>query len=127
MIEDKGKALADLATGYVDRISSVKPEMEDKELTIAKQIAGDNQPKQPPAIEDKPTETKEVFIWKSGGVYHSMAAYSDNRLDDEQEIISNASHKEFDEALHKKEWPMPEVYLWHIPYPVGTTDYHAYE
>lgn len=127
MIEDKGQALADLATGYVDRISSVKPEMNDKELAITKQIAGDNQPKQQSPTVDNPYETQPLFVWKEGDTYRWIAAYSNNRLDDEQEIISSASHKEFDEAIHKKEWPMPEAYLWHIPYPIGVTDYHAYD
>jgi hypothetical protein len=72
---------------------------------------------------------KELFIWKEGDTYRWMAAYSNNRRDDDSppEIISTESHKEFDTALHKGEWPMPELWLWHIPYPVGTTQYHAFD
>ena len=72
-------------------------------------------------------ESGDLFIWKEGATYRWIAAYSNNRQDEEQEIISNDSHKEFDQALHNKEWAMPEVYLWHIPYPVGVADYHAYD
>lgn len=96
---------------------------EDKELKAVKQIIGDNQPKAAMPAES----AKELFIWKEGNQYRWLAAYSNNRLDDESEIISAASHKEFDEALTKKEWAMPELYLWHIPYPVGVTDYHAFD
>ena len=74
-------------------------------------------------------DKKELFIWKEGDTYRWMAAYSNNRRDDDSppEIISTESHKEFDTALHKGEWPMPEIWLWHIPYPVGTTQYHAFD
>lgn len=72
-------------------------------------------------------ESSDLFIWKEDSTYRWIAAYSNNRQDNEQEIISSQSHKEFDEALHNKEWQMPEVYLWHIPYPVGVADYHAYD
>lgn len=74
-------------------------------------------------------DNKELFIWKEGETYRWIAAYSNNRRDDDNppEIISSESHKEFDEALHKGEWPLPELWLWHIPYPVGVTQYHAYD
>lgn len=104
-----------------EEIEDHMAETEDKALKAVKQIIGDNQPKA--AADDK----KELFIWKEGGQYRWLAAYSNNRLDDESEIISAASHKEFDEALTKKEWPMPEAYVWHIPFPVGPTDYHAFD
>lgn len=72
---------------------------------------------------------KEVFIWKSGDTYKWLAAYSNNRRDDDNppEIISAESHKDFDRALDQKEWPMPELWLWHIDYPVGSVDYHAFD
>lgn len=76
---------------------------------------------------NKELDDSQLFIWKENGQYRWLSAYSNNRIDDESEIISAASHKEFDQALHNKEWPMPELYLWHIPYPVGQADYHAYD
>lgn len=106
--------LSQPATGKTDGEKWLTEDLRKKLLAKARKMLGED-------------EKKELFIWKEDGVYRWIAAYSNNRLDDEQEIISNVSHKEFDEALHKKEWPMPEVYLWHIPYPVGATDYHAYD
>ena len=121
-IEDKETALSNLANEFIARVNK-----EVKEKDITKQIAGDNQPVKSKEEEVQPEPQKELFIWKEGETYRWLPAYSNNRQDDEAEIISSASHKEFDEALHKKEWPMPEVYLWHIPYSVGKTDYHAYD
>jgi len=74
-------------------------------------------------------ETKSLYIWKENGTYHWLAAYSNNRRDNDSppEIISTDSHKEFDQALQQNKWPMPELWLWHIPYPVGTTQYHAFD
>jgi hypothetical protein len=73
--------------------------------------------------------TTEFTIWKENGVYRWLVAYSNNQRDSDvpAEIITSESHKEFDLALHNKEWPMPELWLWHIPFPVGQTDYHAYD
>lgn len=133
-IEDKVSALSALAAEFQTMLETYSKheqseetlgeEIEEHLKTITKQIAGDNQPS--PKVEVK-EESQELFIWKEGNTYRWLAAYSNNRLDDEGEIISSQSHKEFDEALHNKEWPMPEVYLWHIPYPVGKADYHAYD
>lgn len=75
----------------------------------------------------KEIDDTQLYIWKEDGQYRWLSAYSNNRIDDESEIISSQSHKEFDQALHNKEWEMPELYLWHIPYSVGQADYHAYD
>lgn len=74
-------------------------------------------------------DKKELYIWKEGDTYRWLAAYSNNRRDNDNppEIITTESHKEFDEALTKGEWPMPELWLWHIPYSVGITQYHAFD
>lgn len=82
-------------------------------------------------IEDKSDkENNDVFIWKDAdsGKYKCVLAYSNNFRDNDNppEIITAQSHKEFDEALDKGEWPMPELWLWHVPYPVGHVDFHAY-
>lgn len=83
---------------------------------------------------EKPKEEKKAnpgfSIWKAqDGEYHWMAAYSNNFRDDDNppEIISAQSHKDFDEALEKGEWPMPELWLWHEEYPVGRTLYHTFD
>lgn len=79
--------------------------------------------------ENKEKADDNLFIWKEGGVYKWIAAYSNNRRDDDNppEIISSESHKAFDEALSKGEYPMPELWLWHLPYRVGVTQWHAYD
>lgn len=142
--EDKAAALVALANEYAGLVSEkvkaeIQEEMDGK--AIAKQIAGDNQSAskststQPQSDStndpggDSHKDTQNLFIWKEGDTYRWLAAYSNNRRDDDNppEIISSESHKEFDEALHKGEWPMPEVWLWHVDFPVGVTDYHAYD
>lgn len=139
MIEDKAAALADLAKGYAERMTKMTTEPAEKSVNdIVKQIAGDNQPGHANTDKDAPggdsddqttTKTQDLFIWKEGDTYRWIAAYSNNRRDSDSppEIISTESHKEFDEALQKGEWPMPEAWLWHVPYPVGVADYHAFD
>lgn len=124
--EDKAAALVALANEYASLVGTrIQEEMtEEKSLSITKQIAGDNQP---PKVEVKEEVPSDLVIWKEDGTYRWLAAYSNNRRDAEAEIITSESHKEFDKALDNNEWPMPEVYLWHIPYPVGITDYHAFD
>lgn len=74
-------------------------------------------------------EKKELYIWKEGDIYKWLAAYSNNRRDNDNppEIISSDSHKEFDTALHEGKWPMPELWVWHVPLAVGQTTYHIYD
>lgn len=147
-VEDKAAALTALASEYASLVSDKAKLDTDKEQAIAKQIAGNNQPettKSTTQQADQQSETtdapggdseqkdndnpRDLFIWKEGDVYRWIAAYSNNRRDDDNppEIISSESHKEFDQALEKGEWEMPEAYLWHVSYPVGITTYHAYD
>lgn len=143
-VTDKATALKALATEYQSLLETyikheeteetpgeeIEDHLYDAEPIGEKEIGWLGKLKQlffgEPEKEAAPEPT-DLFIWKEGSTYRWIAAYSNNRQDDEQEIISNASHKEFDQALHNKEWQMPEVYLWHIPYPVGRADYHAYD
>lgn len=133
--EDKAAALSALATEYSDMMRAcMAGEMDDKAREIAKQIAGDNQPTREQPVEEAPQEEtepaeKSLFIWKEADTYRWLAAYSNNRRDDDNppEIISSASHKEFDEALNNKEWPMPELWVWHVPMAVGQALFHAYD
>ena len=81
---------------------------------------------------EPPPSIKELgfSIWKSQeGEYRWLAAYSNNFRDDDNppEIISAKSHEDFDNALEKGEWPMPDLWLWHVDYPVGKTLYHAFD
>ncbi len=129
--EDKAGALVALTNEYAALVQKEVSEAdEDKAASIAKQIAGDNQPAKPePAKKQVLDESKSLFIWKEADTYRWLAAYSNNRRDNDNppEIISSESHKEFDEALHKGEWPMPELWVWHVPMPVGQTLFHAYD
>lgn len=78
---------------------------------------------------NKEVSDDSLFIWKEGDTYKWIAAYSNNRRDNDNppEIISSESHKAFDEALNKGEYPMPELWLWHLPYRVGIAQWHAYD
>lgn len=82
-------------------------------------------------IKDKDeTEDKQVYIWKdTNDQYKCILVYSNNFRDNDNppEIITAESHKGFDEALNKGEWPMPELWLWHVDYPIGHVDFHAYD
>lgn len=132
-IYDKETALSNLANEFIARVNkevteqALEKSIKDKTVETMLQIAGDNQPAKPDPAPEPTPDNKELFIWKEGSTYRWLAAYSNNRQDDEREIISSESHKEFDKALDERKWPMPEVYLWHIPYPVGKADYHAYD
>lgn len=80
-------------------------------------------------LEEAQKENKDLYIWKEGDTWRWIAAYSNNRRDNDSppEIISSQSHKAFDEALNKGECPMPELWMWHLAYPVGKALYHAYD
>lgn len=73
----------------------------------------------------------QIHIWKDAdsGKYKCVLAYSNNFRDNDNppEIITAQSHKGFNEALDKGEWPMPELWLWHVPYPIGNVDFHSYD
>lgn len=112
------------------KLESQKKELDeitliDRAIAKAKEIFG---LKEKPQLELE----KSTFshIWKEAdGQYHWLGAYTNNYRDNDNppEIISSDAHKEFDQAVNSGEWPMPEVWLWHYPYPVGQTHYHAYD
>lgn len=139
-VEDKAAALIALAKEYASLVKQKTSEDNDEKSNeaIARQIASSHQPahkdtdqNQPGGDSDDPTTTKtqDLYIWKDGSTYRWVSAYSNNRRDSDNppEIISTESHREFDQALEKGEWPMPELWLWHVPYPVGVTQYHAFD
>lgn len=118
-IKNKTAALARLASDYTAR--------------IGRSIATGGQSKEAPALDKEQPEAEvpqsSLLIWKENDTYRWIAAYSNNFRDEDNppEIISTQSHKEFDQALEKGEWPMPELWLWHIPYKVGDTLFHAFD
>lgn len=126
-VKDKATALARLATDYAARIGRTMATGGRSPST------GSGRSKETPATE-KEAETAEtpqssLLIWKENDTYRWIAAYSNNFRDDDNppEIISTQSHKEFDQALEKGEWPMPSLWLWHIPYPVGQATVHTFD
>lgn len=75
------------------------------------------------ALFSEPEETKEIenqtsiLITKNkAGEYVWMARYSNNirDIDNPPEIISAKSHKRFVDMVDKGEYPLPELWLWHI-------------
>jgi len=81
-----------------------------------------------------PMTGKEVAhpftIWKKEEGYRWLAIYSNKFRDQDNppEIIAEAAHKEFVDAVDSGEWPMPEVWLWHVPgTKFGAADFVAYD
>ncbi|NPU89988.1 MAG: hypothetical protein HPY87_08950 [Fervidobacterium sp.] len=81
---------------------------------------------------EKKKELKNGFcVWKEvDSKYRWLAVYSNKfrDRDNPSEIISDASHRRFDEMLDRKEAPMPELRHWHIPgTEYGVADWHTYD
>lgn len=57
------------------------------------------------------------MVWKEAGGYRWLAVYSNKWRDEDNppEILAEAAHKEFVEAVDKGDWPHPEAWLWHVP------------
>lgn len=68
--------------------------------------------------EDEPEPLSSDFaIWKQADEPMRWAAwYSNNYRDDDSpaEIISADAHREFVKAIDDGEWPMPELWFWHV-------------
>jgi hypothetical protein len=146
-ISNKAQALTRLASEFTSKIGNtirgkeVTPAPEQDTETLSTSLLSLSQPENEhpaatpagegvnlSAYKEAGVETS-LLIWKEGGVYKWVAAYSNNFRDDDNppEIISAQSHKEFDEALSAGQWPMPELWLWHLPYPVGQATTHAFD
>ncbi|RPJ40153.1 MAG: hypothetical protein EHM35_00680, partial [Planctomycetaceae bacterium] len=70
------------------------------------------------------------MVWKEGDTYRWLAVYSSKYRDDDNppEILSESAHKDFVDAVDKGEWPMPELWLWHVKGTrSGAADYVAYD
>lgn len=86
---------------------------------------------------DKGTNTemvseKRLFtIWKdeATGVYRWLGVYSNKFRDDDSpaEILAEKAHLRFIERVEKGELDYPDLYVWHIPVPVGKADLLAYD
>ena len=130
-ITDKAAAVTSLANEFAALVQEPPAEKERwQPLTnaakgLVKKVLGQSDPE--PEIKEE--VSPRLHIWKENGQYHWLAAYTNNYRDSDNppEILTAESHKEFDQALQKGEWPMPEAWLWHVPYSVGQTHYHAYD
>jgi hypothetical protein len=70
------------------------------------------------------------FVWKETTGYRWLAVYSSKFRDDDRppEILSESAHREFVGAVDRGEWPMPELWLWHVKGTVsGRADFVAYD
>ena len=69
--------------------------------------------------EDMPDSVKELSfsIWydKELKQYKWLAVYSNNIIDNEDEIIASESHQNFVKEVSEGSVPLPELWLWHIP------------
>lgn len=85
-------------------------------------------------IKSKPdtSERPSLFIWKSKerDAIQWMTVYSNNFLDDDrpQNIITKDSHMRFVDMVDKEVFPLPELWLYHIPqYKFGEAEWVAYD
>lgn len=70
------------------------------------------------------------MLWKENDQLRWLTRYSSNFRDDDNppEIISAESHRRFVDMVDKKEVPMPELWLWHVPeWRLGKADWLAYD
>lgn len=128
-ISNKAQALTRLANEFTSKIGQTirgKEAPETKSLTPPPPLS---QPEGGTTPSPAGGGGNSLLIWKENDTYKWVAAYSNNYRDEDNppEIISAQSHKEFDQALEKGDWPMPEAWLWHIPYPVGQATVHAFD
>lgn len=71
-------------------------------------------------VKEKPVEeTKNIhpfMVWKEEGSYRWLAVYSNKWRDSDNppEILAEAAHKEFVNAVDEGDWTYPEVWLWHV-------------
>lgn len=66
----------------------------------------------------------------AAGALRWVAVYSSKWRDNDvpPEIITDAAHREFVEAVQKGQWPYPELWLWHIPGSrIGVADWVGYD
>ena len=80
--------------------------------------------------DDSVKDINTFFVYKEQNQWRWFAIYSNKfrDVDKPPEILAEAAHKEFVEAVDKGEWPMPELWLWHIKGTrSGAADYVAYD
>lgn len=70
-------------------------------------------------------------VWKDdSGTWRWLGVYSNKFRDDDKpvrEIIAEKAHIEFIDRVNSGELKHPDLYVWHIPVPVGKADLLAYD
>lgn len=69
-------------------------------------------------VADKAQVRHPFLVWKQrDGRYRWLAIYSNKFRDEDHppEILAEAAHRDFVRAVDDGEWPMPELWLWHLP------------
>lgn len=75
-------------------------------------------------------DPQQLFVVKDlDGNARWFGVPSNNYRDDDgvPEILSAQAHRDFVKAVDDGDWPMPELWLWHIPYRLGVTDFMAFD
>jgi hypothetical protein len=79
----------------------------------------------------EPKDKKGGFmVWKeANGTWRWFGVYSNKFRDNDtpSEIIADRAHKEFIDRVNKGILAYPDLYVWHIPVPVGKADLLAYD
>lgn len=133
-IDDKGAAVQSLAGEFATRVDDA---MTQKELEIVeKTILPDEKPGIIERVKsvfkkDEPKPKSHFMVWKEkDDTYRWFAVYSNNYRDDDKpaEIISAKSQRDFVKAVDSGEWPMPELWAWHVKGSRwGVADFVAYD
>jgi hypothetical protein len=81
-------------------------------------------------LEEKQEERDRFMVWKEGDRWRWLAIYSNKFRDRDNppEILAEAAHKDFVDAVDKGDWNYPELWLWHTPgTKSGNGDFLAYD
>lgn len=123
-IENKDDAFMSLAKEY-----SVKLKNKSKEKSVVGKVVNLVSGL---VKKDHEEENSSFMIFKDrGGRLRFVTKYSNKFRDDDRpvkEIISENSHRRFAEMVDKGIYPMPELWLWHVPeWKFGQADWLAYD
>jgi hypothetical protein len=132
-IEDKAAAVSNLADEYKSLVNAEADSIKEANwMEQIKEGLGELA-----ALFTKKEEPKETppsggfMLWKEDdGSLRWFARYSNNFRDEDTppEIISSDSHRRFVELVDRKEAPLPELWLWHVPeWKLGEADWLAYD
>jgi len=79
---------------------------------------------------EKETE-RFLTVWKEAdGRYSWLTTYSHKFIDDDNppDVIASIAHKKFVEEIDKEVYPLPELWLWHVPeWKIGYATALAYD